>query len=310
MGTQGMDRTPCAVIGTGNIGTDLMYKLQRSEVLQLRAMVGIDPASEGLARARALGLEATAAGIEWLRRRLDEFPIVFEATSAKIHAGHAPVLADGGAIAIDLTPASVGPPVIPPVNLREHLDVPNVNLTTCGGQATVPIVAAVSRICDVPYAEIVSAVASRSAGPGTRQNIDEFTRTTARALERIGGARVGKAIIILNPADPPIIMRNTVYCGLPEGADQEAVADSIERMVNEVSSYVSGYRLRAEPVFEGGPFVTPAGEVPTRVIALLEVEGAADYLPAYAGNLDIMTSAAVRVGETFATERVGAEVVA
>jgi acetaldehyde dehydrogenase len=297
-------RVACAVIGSGNIGTDLLYKLRRSEVLELRAVVGIDPRSEGLARARSFGIEATAEGIEWLRPRLSSIPVVFEATSARIHADHAPILAEGGTIAIDLTPAAIGPAVVPPVNLRQHLAATNVNLTTCGGQATVPIVAAVSSVTEVPYAEIVSAVASTSAGPGTRQNIDEFTRTTARALEEIGGARVGKAIIILNPAEPPILMRNTVYCGLPEEADREAITSSILRMVDEVASYVPGYRLRSEPVFEEGPFSTPGGEVPTRVVALLEVEGAGEYLPPFAGNLDIMTSAAVRVGETLAAERV------
>ncbi len=294
-------RVPCAVIGTGNIGTDLMYKLLRSEHLELRAMVGIDQGSEGLARARALGVEATHEGVDWLLARADDVAVVFEATSARIHAGHAPLLRDAGLRAIDLTPAGVGPAVVPPVNLGEHADAPNLNLITCGGQATVPIVAAVTRVVDVPYAEIVSTVASRSAGPGTRQNIDEFTRRTAQGLVEIGGAKRGKAIIVLNPADPPIIMRNTVYCALPEGADREAVAASIERMVADVAGYVPGYRLKSPPVFDEGPFSTPGGEAPARVATLLEVEGAGDFLPAYAGNLDIMTAAAVRVGEALAS---------
>lgn len=295
------DRTRCAVIGTGNIGTDLMAKLRRSVRLELAAVVGIDPDSEGLARARKAGVAATHEGLPWLLERVAELDIaiVFEATSARVHARHAPLLARAGLLAIDLTPAAVGPPVVPPVNLPEHTGAANVNLITCGGQATVPIVAAVRRVCPVPYAEIVSTVASRSAGPGTRQNIDEFTQTTARGLERIGGAERGKAIIILNPADPPILMRNTVYCALPAGADRDAVAESIERMVAEVAAYVPGYRLRTAPIFDG-PFPVAGHPAAGRVTVLLEVEGAGDYLPRYAGNLDIMTSAAVRVGEQLA----------
>ncbi len=285
-----------------------MEKLRRSETLELRAMVGIDPQSDGLARARSYGIEATHEGIDWLLANRDGIRIAFEATSARIHARHAPMLRDAGLVAVDLTPAAVGPAVVPPVNLRQHLDEPNVNLVTCGGQATVPIVAAVSRVTDVPYAEIVSTVASRSAGPGTRQNIDEFTQRTARALETIGGARVGKAIIILNPAEPPILMRNTVYCALPEDADREAVADSIVEMVAEVATYVPGYRLKSPPVFEEGPFRTPAGEVPTRVIARAPGAGAGDTLPRAAGHLDIMTASAVRVAETLAAERLREEV--
>jgi acetaldehyde dehydrogenase len=293
-------RVPCAVVGTGNIGTDLMYKLLRSSALELRAMVGIDPASEGLARARSLGIDTTSDGVDWLLQRADEVEVVFEATSARIHAAHAPRYRQAGLRAVDLTPAGVGPAVVPPVNLDRHLGEPNVNLITCGGQATIPIVAAVTRVTDVPYAEIVSTVASLSAGPGTRQNIDEFTRRTSQGLVDIGGARRGKAIIVLNPAEPPIMMRNTVYCALPDDADRKVVADSIERMVAGVAAYVSGYRLKSPPVFDDGPFPTPGGEAAGRVIALLEVEGAADFLPAYAGNLDIMTAAAVRVGEALA----------
>ena len=294
------ERVPCAVVGTGNIGTDLMEKLLRSPSLELRAMVGIDPSSEGLARARSHGLDATSDGVDWLLARSDAFALVFEATSARIHAAHAPRYREAGLRAVDLTPAGVGPAVVPPVNLEEHLDEPNVNLITCGGQATVPIVAAVRAVTPVPYAEIVSTVASRSAGPGTRQNIDEFTRKTSRGLVDIGGAAHGKAIIVLNPAEPPILMRNTVFCALPEGADRDAVAAAVERMVADVAAYVPGYRLKSPPVFDDGPFVTPGGAAPSRVVALLEVEGAADFLPAYAGNLDIMTAAAVRVGEAMA----------
>jgi acetaldehyde dehydrogenase len=280
----------CVVIGSGNIGTDLMAKLLRSPSLELRALVGIDPASEGLARARELGVEAHGGEID----------LAFEATSARVHAANAPRLAAAGITAIDLTPARLGPPVVPTVNLTEHLDAPNMNLITCGGQATAPIVAAVASASPVPYAEIVSTVASRSAGPGTRQNIDEFTRTTARSLEEVGGAAHGKAIIILNPADPPILMRNTVFCALPDGYDEAAVAAAVEDMVERVARYVPGYRLKRPPVFEEGPFATPGGPAAARVVALLEVEGAGDFLPTYAGNLDIMTAAAVRVGEALA----------
>jgi acetaldehyde dehydrogenase len=289
--------TRCAVLGSGNIGTDLMLKLRRSPVLDLVALVGIDEASDGLARAAELGIEASHAGIGWVREHADEVGLVFEATSAYVHLRNAPVLAELGIAAIDLTPAAIGPKVVPTVNLTEHLDAPNLNLITCGGQATVPIVAAVSRATTLPYAEMVSTVASRSAGPGTRQNIDEFTRTTARALEEIGGAAQGKAIIVLNPADPPILMRNTVFCALPEGADHDAVLASVEQMVADVAAYVPGYRLKNRPVIEEGPFGSPGGVVPHRVVVLLEVEGAGDYLPVYAGNLDIMTAAAVAVGE-------------
>jgi acetaldehyde dehydrogenase len=289
--------TRCAVIGSGNIGTDLMMKLMRSELLEMVALVGIDPDSDGLAKARALGIAAPHTGIDWVRDHAAEVDLVFDATSAYVHVRNAPVLAELGIPAVDLTPAARGPKVVPTVNLREHLDAPNLNMITCGGQATVPIVAAVSRAAAVPYAEMVSTVASRSAGPGTRQNIDEFTRTTARALEEIGGAAAGKAIIVLNPADPPILMRNTVFCALPDGSDHQAVLDSVEQMVADVARYVPGYRLKNRPVIEEGPFGSPGGPVPHRVVVLLEVEGAGDYLPAYAGNLDIMTAAAVAVGE-------------
>ena len=295
----------CAILGSGNIGTDLMMKIRRSDQLELAALIGIDRASDGLARARGLGVEATADGIRWGADHPDRVDLVLDATSAHVHVRHAAVLADLGIPVIDLTPAARGPKVIPTVNLADHLDAPNLNMVTCGGQATTPIVAAVSRAADVWYAEMVSTVASVSAGPGTRQNIDEFTRTTARALEEIGGAAHGKAIIILNPADPPILMRNTVFCALPEGTNHQAVVDSVQRMVADVADYVPGYRLKTRPVIEEGPFDTPGGAVPHRVVVLLEVEGAGDYLPPYAGNLDIMTAAAVRVAEAKAQRLTG-----
>jgi acetaldehyde dehydrogenase len=295
----------CVIIGSGNIGTDLMVKLMRSEVLDLVALVGIDPASDGLARAKSLGIEAPDTGIDWVAEHVGEIDLVFDATSAYVHVRNAPVLAGLGIATIDLTPAARGPKVVPTVNLDEHLSAPNVNMVTCGGQATVPIVAAVSRVATVPYAEMVSTVASRSAGPGTRKNIDEFTRTTALALEEIGGAAHGKAIIVLNPADPPILMRNSVFCALPEGTDHDAVVASVEQVVTDVAAYVPGYRLKNRPVIEEGPFGTPGGAVPHRIVVLLEVEGAGDYLPFYAGNLDIMTAAAVRVGEAKATHPAG-----
>jgi acetaldehyde dehydrogenase len=295
-------RIPCAIVGSGNIGTDLMYKLQRSEFLELGFVAGIDPQSDGLRRARELGFEISDEGVGPLLAQADRFPIVFEATSAWVHRQNAPRYEQAGIRAIDLTPAKLGPLVVPPVNLASHLDAANVNLITCGGQATVPIVAAVTRVARVPYAEIVSTVASVSAGPGTRQNIDEFTKTTAAALVEVGKAEKGKAIMILNPAEPPIIMRNTVFCGLADGFDEQEVAGSILSMVEEVATYVPGYRLKADPVFEHDSFTTPGGTVSTRVVGLLEVEGAGDYFPSYAGNLDIMTASAVRVGESLAQQ--------
>lgn len=288
-----------AIVGSGNISTDLLYKLLRSEWLEPRWMVGIDPESDGLARAAKLGLETTHEGVDWLLAQPDKPDLVFEATSAYVHRDAAPKYAEAGIRAIDLTPAAVGPTVIPPANLREHLDAPNVNMITCGGQATIPIVYAVSRIVEVPYAEIVASVASVSAGPGTRANIDEFTKTTARGVQTIGGAARGKAIIILNPADPPMIMRDTIFCAIPTDADREAIAASIHDVVKEVQTYVPGYRLLNEPQFDE-PSINSGGQA--LVTTFVEVEGAGDYLPPYAGNLDIMTAAATKVGEEIAKE--------
>lgn len=304
-------KTKVAVIGSGNIGTDLMIKiLRRSKTLEVRAMAGIDPESDGLARARRLSVPATADGVAGLvtMAEFDDIDIIFDATSAKAHIDNAAVLRPYGKRLIDLTPAAIGPFIVPPVNLDQHLDADNMNMVTCGGQATIPIVAAVSRVTEVLYAEIIASIASKSAGPGTRANIDEFTETTARAIETVGGARRGKAIIILNPAEPPLIMRDTVFCLIGD-ADHAAITASIERMVGEVAQYVPGYRLKQRVQFtrirEDEPIHTllPPGtaETPTtKVSVFLEVEGAADYLPAYAGNLDIMTSAAVRVAERLA----------
>lgn len=304
-------KVPVAVVGSGNIGTDLVVKLRRSAVLEPVALVGIDPASDGLRHARSWGLETSAEGADWLIANADRLGVglVYEATSAKVHAANAERYRSAGLVAIDLTPAAVGPAVVPPVNLDAHLGETNLNMITCGGQATIPMVAAVSRVCAVPYAEIVSTVASRSAGPGTRANIDEFTETTAGGLMSIGGAGRGKAIIILNPAEPPILMRNTVYCALPAGADRAAIEQSIADMAATVAGYVPGYVVKGV-VFDDGPFATPGGTASARVTILLEVTGHGDYLPPYAGNLDIMTASAVRVGEALAAERFAAELVA
>jgi len=294
----------CAIVGSGNIGTDLMIKMLRSESLELRALVGIDPSSDGLARARSLGVATSHEGPDWVLEHADEFDMVFDATSAYVHVRYYKKYAEAAITAIDLTPAARGPKVIAAVNLTEHLDAPNINLVTCGGQATTPMVFAVRRAVEnLPYAEMVSTVSSKSAGPGTRQNIDEFTKTTSTALREIGGAEKSKAIIVLNPAEPPIMMRNTVFAGIPEGADHDAVIASVYEMEKEVAAYVPGYRLKNKPVIEEGPFHTPGGVVPHRAVVLLEVEGAGDYLPPYAGNLDIMTAAAMRVGEAVADHR-------
>jgi acetaldehyde dehydrogenase len=305
-----MRRMKVAVIGSGNIGTDLMIKvMRRSQNLEMGAMVGIDPASDGLARAARLKVPTTAEGVDGLidLAGFGEIGVVFDATSAKAHVANAAKLAPFGKRLIDLTPAAIGPFVVPAVNLGEHLDAPNINMVTCGGQATIPMVAAISRVTEVLYAEIVASIASKSAGPGTRANIDEFTETTSHAIEAVGGARRGKAIIILNPAEPPLIMRDTVFCLIGE-ADRGAVESSIADMAASVSSYVPGYRLKQkvqftsigddEPIHTLLPVGTPRPV--TRVSVFLEVEGAAHYLPAYAGNLDIMTSAAVQVAEQIA----------
>ncbi len=280
------------IAGSGNIGTDLMLKIDRSPALDLGGVAGIDPDSDGLARAAALGHWTTAGGLADMLAHVEDLELVFDATSAKAHAEHARMLAERGIRSVDLTPAALGPAVIPIVNLSQHLGAPDVNLVTCGAQATVPIVAAISRVAPVAYAEIVSTISSRSAGPGTRQNIDEFTVATARALESVGGARRGKAIVLLNPADPPVVMRNAVFADVGE-VELDVVAEEIAATVAAVCSYVPGYRLTAKPLLADGT-----------VTVLLEVTGAGDYLPEYAGNLDIMTSAAVRVAELFADARV------
>lgn len=286
-----MEQVRAAILGSGNIGTDLMYKLKRGKLVPT-VMAGIISGSEGLARARQEGLTTTAAGIEGLLSHRDSFDIVFEATTASAHKRHAPLLREAKKIAIDLTPSAVGPYVVPLVNLDAHLGEPNVNLVSCGGQATVPLVSALNEVAAVKYVEIVATIASKSAGPGTRQNIDEFTETTARGLEKIGGASRGKAIIVLNPAEPPILMRNTIY-GIMEDGDTEKIERCIKSMLERIKKYVSGYRLRANPLIED----LPNDNHEKKVTLFIEVEGAGDYLPKYAGNLDIMTSAAVKVGE-------------
>jgi acetaldehyde dehydrogenase len=296
-----VSKLTAAIVGPGNIGTDLLVKLLRSDLIEVHSMVGVDPASDGLARARELGVPASAEGVDWLIAQ-DVLPdLVFEATSAKAHLANAPRYRDAGITAIDLTPAAAGPFVCPPVNLDSVSDEPNLNMITCGGQATIPIVNAVSAVVPVPYAEIVASIASRSAGPGTRANIDEFTETTAHAIEKVGGAQRGKAIIILNPVDPPMIMRDTVFCAIPADADTNAITASIERMVAEVRQYVPGYSLRAEPQYDEP---REAWNGMARVAVFLEVRGNGDYLPPWAGNLDIMTAAAARVGGLLAARKV------
>lgn len=295
-----MSKVKVAILGSGNIGTDLMIKLGSSDFLDLTAVIGIDSHSDGLQRARELGYAGVDTGIDgFLADPTLEADIVFDATSAKAHLYNSKVLKEAGIKVIDMTPAAVGPYVCAAVNIDEHLDKDNINLITCGGQATIPMVHAVNRVAPVEYAEIVATIASLSAGPGTRANIDEFTETTSRAIEEVGGAKRGKAIIILNPAEPPIIMRDTVYILVEEGKmDEEAIRKSIDEMAKVVQSYVPGYRLRTEPIFEGN-----------KVTIFLEVEGAGDYLPKYAGNLDIMTSAGVKIAEAFAKKLVTKETV-
>ncbi|QTX05666.1 acetaldehyde dehydrogenase (acetylating) [Agromyces archimandritae] len=292
-----------AIVGSGNIGTDLMMKLLRDDALELRHLIGIDPESEGLARARALGVETSHEGVDWLLAQ-DELPdIVFDATSAATHEVHAPRLAEAGVRTIDLTPAAVGPFLCPAVNAGEYLDAPNVNMITCGGQATIPIVHAVSSVTPVAYAEIVASISSRSAGPGTRANIDEFTHTTSRAIAEVGGAAKGKAIVVLNPVRPEMLMRDTVFCALDADADTAAITASVERAVARVAHYVPGYRLVSAPRFDA-PREEWNGAA--RVTVMLEVEGNGDFLPPWAGNLDIMTAAAARVGHLFAERLEGA----
>ena len=286
----------CAVVGSGNIGSDLIKKLLKSDNLEASLLVGIDPESDGLKRAAELGVPTTAAGVDYLLERASDYDIVFEATSAAVHAANAPKFADAGLFALDLTPAAVGPYVVPAVNLDDVVDQRNLNLVTCGGQATVPIVAAISRVAEVSYAEIVSTVSSRAAGPGTRANIDEFTETTSNALVKVGGATQGKAIIILNPANPPIIMRNTVFAAVPADTDPKAILASIEDMAESVKRYVPGYELVNAPQIDRG--AGPNGS--TKVAVFLRVKGAGDYLPEYAGNLDIITAASVAVAERLA----------
>ncbi|MEL1263024.1 acetaldehyde dehydrogenase (acetylating) [Pseudoxanthomonas putridarboris] len=304
-----MGKMKVAIIGSGNIGTDLMIKLLRhGRNLQMAAMVGVDPDSDGLARARRLGVAATHEGLDGLRAMPEyhDIGLVFDATSAGAHLHHAEVLKADGKRAIDLTPAAIGPYAVPAVNLDQHIDADNLNMVTCGGQATIPIVAAVSRAAPVRYAEIVASIASKSAGPGTRANIDEFTETTSRAIESVGGATKGKAIIVLNPAEPPLMMRDTVYC-LTEGGDEAAIRASIQQMVARVAGYVPGYRLKQDVQFEkldaaacAAILREPSAAAGLKVSVFLEVEGAGHYLPAYAGNLDIMTSAALAAAERMA----------
>jgi len=292
----------CAVIGSGNIGTDLIVKLKRSEWLNPLWLVGIDANSIGLERAKKLGIKTTADGVDGLLPHIekDNVQIAFDATSAYVHAENSRKLIAHGVLTIDLTPAAIGPYCVPPVNLKDHIGKKemNVNMVSCGGQATIPIIAAISRVQSVAYAEIVATIASKSAGPGTRKNIDEFTRTTANGIEKVGGAKKGKAIIILNPAEPPLIMRDTVHCLTETEPDQKAITQSIMRMLAEVQRYVPGYRIKNGPVFDG-----------KRVSVFLELEGLGDFLPTYAGNLDIMTAAAARTGEMFAEEIINGKLV-
>lgn len=297
-GGKRMGKVKVAILGSGNIGTDLMMKIERSNELELTTMIGIDPESDGLKRAIEKGYEIETNGLKGFLEKSQQVEIVFDATSAKAHIRHAKMLKEAGIIALDLTPAARGEFVVPSVNLEEHVDKDNVNMITCGGQATIPMVAAINRVIPVSYAEIVATISSKSAGPGTRANIDEFTETTAKGIELIGGAKKGKAIIILNPAEPPILMRDTIHALVEGTIDEEAIIKSIHEMVESVQSYVPGYHLRTEPIIEGN-----------KVSVFIEVEGAGDYLPKYSGNLDIMTAAAVKVAEIFAKKRLLKETV-
>lgn len=290
-----MTKVKCAIIGPGNIGTDLLYKLMRSDVLEPVWMVGIDPESEGLARAADMGIKTSAEGVDGMLPHVldDGVQIAFDATSAYVHAENSRKLNELGVLMIDLTPAAIGPLCVPPVNLEELISrsVMNVNMVTCAGQATIPMVNAVSRVQTVDYAEIIATVASLSIGPGTRKNIDEFTRTTSAAVAKVGGAGSGKAIVVINPAEPPLMMRDTIYCETADTPDQEAITRSVHAMIEQVQKYVPGYRLKNGPTFDGN-----------KVAIFLEVEGLGDFLPKYAGNLDIMTASATRTAEMFATE--------
>jgi acetaldehyde dehydrogenase len=310
-----VSKTKVAIIGSGNIGTDLMIKVLRlSEHLEMSVLVGIDPSSDGLARAARMGVRVTSDGVDGLIEMAEfaDIAIIFDATSAKAHIANAAKLSPLGKVLVDLTPAAIGPYTVPAVNLESHLGAANVNMVTCGGQATIPVVAAINQVTPVHYGEIVASIASKSAGPGTRANIDEFTETTKAAIEQVGGAARGKAIIVLNPADPPLVMRDTVLC-LTDRLDaelREKVVTSVKAMVSEVAAYVPGYRLKQSVQFrdldaaESTQTLNPdlTAEQRTQVSVFLEVEGAAHYLPAYAGNLDIMTSAALRVAESLATQ--------
>ena len=297
-----MKKIKCAMIGPGNIGTDLLYKLQRSEWLEPVWMVGIDPTSEGLARAAKMGLKTTAEGVDGLLPHIieDDIKIAFDATSAYVHAENSRKLNELGVLMIDLTPAAIGPFCVPPVNLNALLEsgeVPNVNMVTCGGQATIPMIAAIASVQPVNYGEIIATASTKSIGPGTRKNIDEFTRTTASAIEKVGGAKQGKAIIIINPAEPPVDMRDTVHCLVEGEPDQAAITEAVHAMLKEVQKYVPGYKLVNGPIFDGN-----------RVSIFLEVEGLGDFLPKYAGNLDIMTAAAARTAEMFAERLIASQV--
>ena len=299
------EKTKVAIIGSGNIGTDLMIKIvELSQTLETAVLIGIVPESDGLARAQALGIATTHEGIDGFVKmpEFGDVKLVFDATSAGAHKHHDEVLRAHGKQIIDLTPAAIGPFAVPVVNLDDNLDAPNVNMVSCGGQATIPIVAAIAKVAKVHYAEIVASISSKSAGPGTRANIDEFTQTTAHGIESVGGADKGKAIIVLNPAEPPLMMRDTIFC-LSDDADESAIENSVRNMIAEVQKYVPGYRLKQEVQFErfgnNNPLRIPGlGDVSgLKSSVYLEVEGAAHYLPAYAGNLDIMTSAALATAE-------------